>query len=336
MAGAILAKEMLVLWVPVVMLVGVTRDPSGKLSTWRWDPTIRRFLLLTAGCSVLAMVPILLVAAGYSSTGYAASYGSAAISTRRFLELLQRQVLPWPITGRGDAVTMLLVVVGALALVLGGMRASLSNPIWRRHALMALAVGIGLPILGTMAYLPWPLYQSFYGYPFLFGPALLLATSLSAIQVKSGRAARWANGATLLGLVLIIPEAARLASTTAAQQEIVTGLAAAVARARPVNPIVAAVAIPPMQPWQGTGPSLSRYAMATVPGLALPPARDVSCEEALRLLGGLEPVTLISLDNGCGAIPGAQTTIRTAYRYWRWEPPGFGVDTVRGTMRILP
>lgn len=336
LGAAILAKEMLVIWVPVVMVIAITREADGRLATWRRDLTIRRFLLSTTLCIGLILMPVWFVARKPNVAGYSASYGAASLNADRLVEIFQRQFLPWPVTGRGDAVAMLLVAVGLLAILTEGMRLGLRSPDWRRHCLRVLAIGIGLPLVGALVYVPWPLYSSFYGYPFLFGVVLLWSTALTVIGSLHARAKSWASAVTILAIVVVVPESLRLAAANAAQQEIRTGLAKALTKARDAEHVVVAVSIPPMQAWQGMGPSLSRYAMATTPGLSLPPARDISCVEASELLAQPRHIAVISLDTGCGDVPNADTVVSATYRYWRWEPPGLATDTIHGTMRVFP
>jgi hypothetical protein len=114
-----------------------------------------------------------------------------------------------------------------------------------------------------------------------------------------------------------------------------TELARALPEAQRMTRIIAAVPQLPAQAWQGLGPSLVRYANATIPGLVLPPAEDVLCADAARLLQSGKPgIALISLSNTCGSIPGAGIVVRSAYWYWRWDPPGLGEGDVQGELLV--
>jgi hypothetical protein len=129
----------------------------------------------------------------------------------------------------------------------------------------------------------------------------------------------------------------RLARTALAQQEVLTALARALPAARGADRIVVAVAGLPAQPWQGTGPSLVRYAVAEHPGLVLPPAEDVLCMDAGKLLAsGPGRVALISISTNCGGIPGATQVIQSNYSYWKWQPPSLVRDSVRADLLLPP
>jgi len=335
LAAAILAKEMLVIWVPAVLLIGGTRVSEGRLTLRRGDPAALRFGLAALAGGLAASLAVLYVARRTSVAGYAATYGEATATLARFGEVFQRQFLPWPITGRNDGTVMLLAALLFIGVILAGLRAGLRDPARRGQCLRALWLGLGLPVLGTLAYLPWPVYAPFYGYPFVFGSAVLLATALSCLRARGPRAERWGGAAAVTAVVLAVPHAAHLARAAAAQQEVMTAVARVLPEARGAQRIVVAVAALPAQAWQGTGPSLARYAMATTPGLALPPAEDLLCGDAGRLLtSGSSPIAVLSFSSNCGAIPGAQLVIRRGYSYWQWEPPGLRQDSVRADVVV--
>jgi hypothetical protein len=335
LAAAVLAKEMLVLWVPAVLLIAVTRVSEGRLTLRRRDPVARRFGLSLLAGGLLASLAVLYVARKTSVAGYAATYGEASATLTRFGEILQRQFLPWPITGRSDGTVMLLAALLFIGVILAGMRAGLRDPARRGSSVRALWLGLSLPVLGTLVYLPWPVYSPFYGYPFVFGSGVLLATALTNLRVLGGRAERWGGAAAVAALLLGVPHAVHLARAAAAQQEVMTAVARVLPEARGAQRIVAAVAALPAQAWQGTAPSLARYAVATTPGLVLPPAQDLRCGDAGKLLtDGVSGVVLLSFSTNCGAIQGAELVIRSDYSYWQWEPPGFRRDSVRADVVV--
>ena len=336
LAAAVLAKEMLVIWVPAVLLIGLTRVSDGRLILRRRDPAAVRFGLGALAGGLAASLAVLYVARKTSVAGYAATYGEASPTLARFGEIFQRQFLPWPITGRNDGTVMLLGALLFIGVILAGLRAGLRDPARRGISVRALWLGLGLPVLGTLVYLPWPVYSPFYGYPFVFGSAVLLASALTSLQARGPRAERWGGAAAVAAVVLAMPHAVHLARAAAAQQEVMTAVARVLPEARGAQRIVAAVAALPAQAWQGTGPSLARYAMATTPGLTLPPAQDLLCGEAGKLLSdGSSGIALISFSTNCGAIPGAQLVIRRDYSYWQWEPPGLRRDSVRADVLFL-
>ena len=336
LAAAILTKEMLVAWVPVVLLIALARSPEGRLQRLRFGPRARGLLLAVVTASLVAGLLVLRAARGARGQGYAATYGAAPLSLARFAELFQRQFFPWPITGRSDGAVLLLAAVLFLAVIGFGLRAGLKDPRWRSHTLWVLLVGLALPVAGAVAYLPWPVYAPFYGYAFLFGPALLLATAVTVLREGSPRARALALAIPSVVLLLVAPQAVRLAQVAEARQEVMTAAAGAIASERTAKRIVVAVPVLPPQAWQGIGPTLARYAAAQPGGRAMPPAEDLLCADAAKVLqGGGDATLLVSFSDSCGELPGPTLMIRQQFNYWRWQPPGFGHDSLRADVAWL-
>jgi len=337
LTAAILTKEMLVAWVPVVLLIAISRSPEGRLERWRLDARARGVLIAVTLGALLAGVLVIRAARGASGEGYAATYGHAVLSLSRLGELFQRQFLPWPITGRSDGVVLLIAALLFLGVIGLGLRAGLQDPGWRKHCLRVLLVGLALPFAGALAYLPWPVYAPFYGFAFLFGPALLLATAVTILEARGGRARPLAWAASFAVLLLIAPQAVRLAQSAEARQEVMTAVARALLSEHAAKRIVVAVPVLPAQTWQGIAPTLARYAAAQPDGHPMPPAEDMLCADAGRLLqGGAEGTLLVSFSDSCGEIPGPTLLIRQDFNYWRWEPPGLGRDSLRADVALLP
>jgi hypothetical protein len=330
---------MLIAWVPVVMLIALYRSASGRLDGWRLDSRARALLIAMVAGTALAALLVLRAARTGAAGGYAATYGAVSFSSSRFGELFQRQFLPWPITGRADGVVLLAAAMLFLGVLLAGLRAALRNPDTRKHAVVVVVLGLMLPVAGALVYLPWPVYAPFYGFPFLFGPALLLSTALTALggTGESESSGRLARVAAIAVIVLTIPEAMRLARTAETRQEVMTEVAAALAPDSAAKRIVVAVPLLPAQAWQGLAPTLTRYAAASAGVRFTAAIGDLPCQAAAGLLQRRAPGTvLISFSDSCGGIPGATQVITRQFRYWHWEPPGVALDSLRADLMVLP
>src|SRR5262249_11871747 len=163
--------------------------------------------------------------------------------------------------------------------------------------------GLMLPVGGAIVYVPWPVYAPFYGFPFLFGAALLLSTAITALDHG-----RFGVGAAIAVIVLTIPQAMRLARTAENRQEVMTDVAAALLPDSAAKRIVVAVPVLPAQAWQGLAPTLTRYAAANSEARFGGALGDLPCQAAAGLLQQRVPGTvLISFSDSCGGIPGATT-----------------------------
>lgn len=324
---AILAKEMLFGAVPFVVLVAVARDAEGRLAWPRLDRRTRALLVwVTAGTGV-ALAAVAWAARGVGAAGFSASYGATSVSASRYLSLWQQIITPTGVrpglaTWLLPANLMLLAVCGA------GIRLAWRDPLARVHLRLVLALGAGLPAIGAALYLPWPYFNLFYGLPFLIGPALVLATAVTSLRAAGrGPAVAAAAGVAVL-IAFAGASAARTARTDATRQR-VDGDVAAALPGRAADSIVVIEPFLPQQAWQGTGPTLARYAVAM--GLAphLPPATDVTCDQAARMLAaGPGRDLFISYSDRCGRLRTVDRRIVHAYRYLDLPGLRLATDTI--------
>jgi hypothetical protein len=190
----------------------------------------------------------------------------------------------------------------------------------RWDAWLPIAMATGLVAIGAVMYSPWPYYLGFYGLPFLLGPSLLLALGVSALFEGAAPGVRLA---VVVGVVAVLlppaVEAQRMAAEAGARQQAVGALAGRLQQLAAADSILTAMPYRPQQPWQGRGPALRRYALATAAATALPPAADILCSEAggrLRLHDA--PGLLLSFSDACGSLPAP--TFQVVVPYWnlRW------------------
>jgi hypothetical protein len=322
--AAILAKEMLVGAVPLVIVAAVARGADGRLSRPDTGPRARRFAAWIGAATALALGIVVWAAHRAGSVGFGTSYGASSISAGRFVALWQTIIAPEAgLPGLG----LWLRPANLAFLALAGLGAAEA---WRAAAdrghLTAVAIlGLGLPAIGAALYVPWPYFNFFYGLPFLAGPALLLATGVTALQRTP-----LPRLAAALGLGVLVTGAGvtsgQLAAAGMARQVVDHDVAAALS-AVPGDSIIVFEPYLPQQAWQGTGPTLVRYALAL--GLAdrLPPAIDLPCGKAAAALeSGRGRHTFITYTDRCGAFRDAAIRLRAGYRYLDWT--GLRSDTL--------
>ncbi len=212
---------------------------------------------------------------------------------------------------------------------LGGLGVALSRPEARRHALLVATLGVGLPAIGALCYLPWPYFNPFYALPFLVGPALLLATAVTAVErhVPQARGISYAGAAATTLFAGFA--SAWVARVTIANQQVNGELAHLLPAYESVDSIMVAQPFTPPQKWQGPGPTLVRYAIGMGLATQLPPAVDVTCAESRPLLQRpLGNTLLISYTFYCGALPGATRRVRQYFRYLDYTSLAVATDSV--------
>ena len=329
-AAAILAKEMMVGWVPFLLFLGLCYRER-RLGAPVWDRRSRTIVLGVGAAALVSMAAVVLAATRGSADSLTASYQVQTVTPYRLGSLWDRIIMPQSTLGHWSMWLHPANLLLALT-CFGGDALGLAQPEERRHVLLMTGVGTVLPAIGAVLYVPWPYFNTFYALPFQVGPALLLATAVTAVERHAPRA-RWAAYAGAAGMAFFAAvSSAYAARGTIARQQVNGEIAHALAAYASVDSIVVAQQFPAPQQWQGTGPTLRRYALAVQAATALPPALDVSCRESRTLLNGkLGNTLLISYGDLCGGIPGASRRMRRYFRYldytvWAWKTDSVAAD----------
>lgn len=328
---AILAKEMLFGAVPFVVAVAVARDHEGRLAWPRSDRRTRALLIWVTAGTGLALAAVAWAARGVGAAGFSASYGATSVSVGRYLSLWQQILMP---TGVRPGLTTWLLPANLMLLsVCGwGLWRAGRDPGARAHVHVVLALGLGLPAIGAALYLPWPYFNLFYGLPFLVGPALVFATAVTALRT-SGKGPGLAAGAAVAVLVAFAGASAGRTARTDATRQLVDGAVAAALPGRGADSIKVIEPFLPQQAWQGTGPTLVRYAVAMGMALYLPPAVDVTCDQAARMLSaGPGHDLFISYSDRCGRLRTVDRRILGTYRYLDLPGLRFATDTIEADL----
>jgi hypothetical protein len=328
LALAILAKEMMVACAPFVLLLATSRGADGSFGPPRVDARAIRLAVVTALACGAALVPVGLAALGASSESFTASYGTTSLTPMWYVELVGRMMLLQPLLFPGNLLLAIVLLTGLTVALRHGDR----RETWTRVALAA-----SLPLTGALLYLPWPKFEHFYGLPFLLAPAILLATALAAIDRRWPRGAWVANGAVILALLFHGLNATQGARESAARRAVNAKVAGILATSPRGDTIVVASPYRVRQAWQGTGPTLSRYAAATHAGVARRPAVDVPCTEGgRRYKFGLGSAVLVSYSDMCGSLPRTDVTVREPYSYIDWATMSVRRDSLRADVLFPP
>jgi hypothetical protein len=318
LALAIITKEMMVGWVPVIAYLGCFLGTDGRLEPIRMPEARGRWLLGCLGLgTAAAAVPVLLTAAGGTGEGYTSMFGSGGTDLGRIAEIFQRMLLPWPVAqgneGPAFSVSALIFLV---ALVLGLMKAA-ADPEWGGHARRSMALGVALPVIGTVLYAPWPTYWAPYGLPFLVGFSVLVATAITAAERRSPRWGVAVRVLAVIGLLLVVPPPVHLARRLAARQDVNVALARALLSRTRADSVIVALSVPPRPGIPGIASALRKYALVLQRDVDLPPAIDAYCPAVgERLRRGLGRTVVISYTDQCGRLPVATLTARQRFRYF--------------------
>jgi hypothetical protein len=333
-ALAILAKEMLVAWAPVVAYLGCYLGPDGRLQRIRTPDRRGRWVLGSVGITTAAAsVPIILAAAGLQRQGYATMFGQGGLSPLRIAEIAQRMLVPWPVAQGAEGPLFALPALLFVLALICGLNAGTADLGWRDHTARAGAVGLALPAMGTILYSPWPTYWALYGLPFLVGPALLIAIAVSNAERRSRRWGWTARALAIACLLTVIAPPVHLARRFAARQEVNVALAHELLAHAAADSIVVALVIPPRAGLPGIGTALRNYALVLHPIATLPPALDAECADvAARYRRGLGRNVIISYGDQCGQLPIATISMRRSFRYFDLGRFRTVVDSIRADL----
>ena len=337
-AAAIFAKETSIAAVPFVLALALFAPASGKEPAP--DQTARRRWLLAVSAIVVlaALAPIGAAAlkARATADSYVAMYGDGRADVATFVRRALWMALPFPPFTAPSRIRLFglppnLIFLGLLAI--GGLLSAASRQTLRAW-LVAVAVAIALPVAGAAAYQPWPRFESLYTLPFIFGSALALAVSLSAIERLRPRAAPVAYAAYLIPVFYMTLLARESVERTAATRSVNASIVAAIATRHSGDSILVGDPSPPRQSWQGHAATLGRYARAV--GGAPAVVQDVGCARIDSTgVSPAEGAVLVSYSGLCGPIPRPSRVMAYRFAYLSWRSLSVARDSVRADV-FLP
>jgi hypothetical protein len=322
----LLTKEMLVatLALPVALLC--LTDDAGRLARPSLRPVAVRFFVLAAVVSAIVLVPIVMVMLSVQGAAFSAQYGSAWRSAGDTIASWLATIITFDPSRTFPPRAMGLALISLLLLLGWGWWSLLRDASRRREHLGLLGLGLGFPLIGAIAYAPWPAYQGFYAIPFLFGTSILVAFAEKGLE-SSSRVARtgWLGGFAVL-LLASLADANGQAGRAAASQHVHQRVAQRVASLAVDTVLVASDRVV-TQEWQGLGPTLARYAAATAH--PWPPTRDTPCTGIDALDPGAARLAIVHYSSLC---PLNRDESPIVERYARFDPAR--LSFVRDSLRV--
>ncbi len=325
--AAILLKEVIVATVPLIALVGLCVGADGSPSLPCWSKRNATLIISLGVAAGIALVPTMAAVIGLRGSAYAASYGSGPLQPSRIVSFLFATLVPFNVFASSGG---LIVFACYVLLTTAGVATIAQHIESRQSRWIPLAIALAVALFGAVAYVPWPSFELFYTIPYLIAPAILLAIAVSAIERAHGRGRAAAYGATLVISAYAISLAHAHARRTAAAQRLVDITAIAISQVPNVDTAVFAVARMHPQAWQGTGPTIARYATA-VRHVPFPVAIDVPCATAASRATAAHRTLVVVLSSQCPSPTNASTTMQQVYHHWDWNQ-GFVRDSLRASL----
>lgn len=327
----LLLKEMLA---PLLLLPALAALATHAGGAWRLTRPDRRFFgLATAvgvACAVVA-IPIALTFGRAPRAGYVSLLGAQWISPEAVTALWAAAVLPFRLVPERMSVPWLLAMVAWLTIGVVGWGPALRDPVLRNRCAFWLTMAFGWPLVGIVIYTPWPAVASFYGLPYLLGPAAFIGFGLSMLQRQAAHGTRLAMVVALAIGIVATTDAQEYAARRHASQLTAHQLIVWVADSVRVDSVFVAARQAHRLVMAGPGPTLARHAAAT--HRPWPPTRDFPCAAGAE--PGFAPRAVIWTSAECRIPRGpAQVVVRYGFVDWaRWR---LGSDSVIARVEVSP
>lgn len=317
---AMLSKEIMVVFCPVVFFLACGRNDAGEWLLPRLTkPAVGLAAMIAAAVAIVALL-VLDARANLGALGYGTSYGQGELTVARIVDLFARMTLPHQVAGDLWVAMIYPATLAFLVAVALGLAVMLRQ-LPRRQVCGSLAFALLIPALGAAVYLPWPKFNSFYGMPFILGSSLILAWGVSAIgrEGRLGKALAGMITAVIIGYAMLATD--RSLQVSAASLRVNHGLAMKLASLGPqatiaiVGPTEGPRALP-VKPHE-----LKSYsaAMGMASLSALPTVHEAPCQALGQILeGALGPMSVISYSYGCGRLKTPSWSTVVVYRYRDW------------------
>lgn len=313
-SSMVLAKETLVVLIPigaVVALVPPSPFPNGVSSR----PAARPILGALLVTGLIITVVWISVRTAQHPTAYAASFGEGSLSVTRFVWAALAIALPSRIDTNPPLTSL---IFPANCLFLGvvfwaALRTRRNCPPTRMRHPMAIAIGCTLA--GSLVYLPWSRFESFYGLPFAVGPLALFALCVS--QLVEGRGASRILVGAMLGVIAAFAGALTWSrSNHASARRAVEYEASLAITAAPADTLFVARRYPaevtPGMAWQLTAATFERHGRAVLGRSRPQVAVDIQCEQLTSVPHSPNAI-LVVYDRECGQVPSNAVRIGQDY-----------------------
>ena len=329
-AGAIfvlLTKELMAPALLLPLLCALVWQSRGPFELPSWSRRNVVLVVSMGAVSLLTLVAVFLVYQHAPTAALASQYGHSLRSPDAILAIWIATVVPFDLAPKPVSLMWALAIAGLAMLVVAGWWIGIHDRADGNRSRCVLVVALLFPLLGAIAYAPWPAYEERYAFPYLVGTSVLLGMAVSYVQQSSPGGVRWA----LLGWGAVFAfaagGAAALASRADAVQRANDSLLTIVAERRDVDSVLVATARPFARESEGFGPTLKQLASATE--RPWPPTRDIRCEEAGERLRSRARITVVIFISQCDGPLRKTTKVVAYYRRVDWPQWRLVDDSVR-------
>jgi hypothetical protein len=306
----LLTKELMapILLLPVALALVVDEGNRFSLAV-----RSRRNLVLvaTVGITILAtLVPLLVVHQKASDDSFSSYFGNAGFSVSVTVARVLVVLFPIDLTAVTPSLPWALALLSYIGIIAAGLWRAFHGE-QKQRAKQICLISLLFPVLGVLAYSPWPFYEERYGYPYLVGTGALFAIAVSSLSSASRGARRLAIAGWVVIMIHGLSSAGGHAARADAVQRTADGLIERIAAGNGVDSVFVATIVQARPEWVGLGPTLNRLALAT--DRPWPPTRDILCSEVESVHQTAARIEVVSFAMSC--LPRSATADRVVARY---------------------
>lgn len=322
----LLTKEMLVTAAVLpVALVAARRDVGTPL---RLNRDLRVIVIALTIAAILALAPLIAIAIRADSAAYSSAFGVSIRSVTDAFAVWLLLLFPFDPFSTIHRFAQALITTAYVLVLFWGWRAHLKSSAHGREWEWILLGSLLLyPLMAGLIYLPWPMYNRFYGIPFLLGTAILSGVAVSALERQS-QALRAALAFAVAAWTLASAfAAANGARRSMAARELYYAVVLDLSKETSIDSFFVASPTVPSLAWTGLGATISRYGAAL--NHSMPPARDLGCDDLPSLLGAQPTRTVVLVFSDLCRVSRPPDTMRASgFRRWSLLPFGVAADSI--------
>jgi hypothetical protein len=312
-----------ILLLPVALALAV--DDASRFSL---PVRSRRNLVLVAalGTTMAAtLVPLLLVHQNASVDSFSSYFGNAGFSVSVAVARVLVVLFPIELTAVTPSLLWALALLSYIGIMAAGLWRALHGE-QKQRAKQICLISLLLPVLGVVAYSPWPFYEERYGYPYLIGTGALFAVAVSSLSSVSRRAQRLAIAGWVVIMIHGLSSAGGHAARADAMQRTADGLVERVAAKFGVDSVFVTTVVQAKPEWVGLGPTLNRFARAT--DRPWPPTRDILCSDVDSVNETAARIEVVSFGMTCLPRSAAAERVVVRYRTLDWVDWRIRTDSI--------
>jgi hypothetical protein len=317
--GTIWSKEILVAaWaLPVWIAYFAIRRRSNS-----WVRPLISAFIPSAIVAAIGLIPMVRAFLNAPAAAFATHYGSGTFPSIENLGAVVTALLPFAPGGVEPEATNGIPLVALFVLLVAGWVEVFREARGRSLGRELLAIGLCLPVIGAVAYGPWPYYQLVYALPFLLGGALLIGVATTSLIERGGNHRAVALTSGIIVLSYSILQAANDSARTRAVQHAVLETVMHVSDLPIIDTALVAVATDQFDPAGNFGIRFGQYARAL--RTRWPEVKDIRCDEIPDPVPERQIVIVIS----AMCAPPQSPVLVVERRRFRWPDPRSRRDSI--------